>query len=194
MSFNKGSGTTATGIGGSITNMTTSDWSVETPLGTGYSFASDNVAKSVTLGWHYKNINDALSASLWINHTALTGQERYLFVYCGSGALYRFVLNSGGQLMLQYYDGASYTDLFQINNFRDNLQEGQWHHLAYTFDESFGAFYLDGEEQARFTPAQALACPGGKIDRVRIADGNAPNGVTGFIDDVMVWPALYNDN
>ena len=69
------------------------------------------------------------------------------------------------------------------------INDGQWHHLAGTFDGSQGVLYLDGAPQSAVTMAVDAKSSGRKT-RWAIGNhlGQIGTGFRGVIDDVRIWP------
>jgi hypothetical protein len=66
-----------------------------------------------------------------------------------------------------------------------NLADGQWHHVAATFDGTTRSVYVDGVLKGSDTPKRHRVPP--KATNVRIGSTNNSEYFNGSIDDVAIW-------
>ena len=125
---------------------------------------------------------DAFTITAWVKTTA-TG-EKHIFGWTDPtyGALFR--INSG---VLEYgeWDGVTYGNITAGSG----LNDGQWHHVAVTFDNTATELYIDG------VPANSgtVATTYGTIAVTAVSVGNlgdwtpATRSITGSLDDVRLY-------
>jgi hypothetical protein len=120
--------------------------------------------------------DNAITVCAWVWHEAfITGQvERYVtaepeiaVIRKESDGRLHFYINAGGTL--------------QHLRVSDVLTEGEWHHVAGTWDGKTQRLYLDGVEIASQTPGGALGTTSG----VRFS--NTPEPLNGMLDDARIY-------
>jgi hypothetical protein len=96
-----------------------------------------------------------LTIELWVRHYGTPGNYRYLvskgFDNCAA-ASYAIYTGETAGLRFYVYDGVN----FQNGLSRDagaGVWDGNWHHIAGTYDGAVIRFYVDGEEMGIGTPA-----------------------------------------
>jgi len=72
-----------------------------------------------------------------------------------------------------------------------DLLNGQWRHVAATFDGTNRVIYLDGTEIRRDTPSSPNVA---KNDNIRIGSSNLQEYFDGLIDEVRVWKVARSQN
>ena len=120
--------------------------------------------------------DNAITVCTWVWHEEfVTGQvERYVtaepeiaVIRKETDGRLHFYINAGGSL--------------QHLRVSDVLTEGQWHHVAGTWDGQTQRLYLDGVEIANQTPGGALGTTSG----VRFS--NTPEPLNGMLDDTRIY-------
>ena len=125
-------------------------------------------------GFNYSN--NAITVCAWVWHDAFrTGQvERYVTAEPEIGVIRK---ETDGRLHFYINTGGTLRHLWVS----DVLTEGQWYHIAGTWDGLTQRLYIDGVEIASQTPGGVLNGTSG----VRLS--NAPEPLNGMLDDVRIY-------
>ena len=120
--------------------------------------------------------NNAITVCAWVWHEAFrTGQvERYVTAEPEIAVIRK---EADGRLHFYINTGGSLRHL----HVSDVLAEGQWHHVAGTWDGLTQRLYLNGVEIASQTPGGVLGTTSG----LRLS--NTPEPLNGMLDDVRVY-------
>lgn len=84
--------------------------------------------------------SESLTVAAYINIPSASGTRQWV---AGHGDNYGLVINKDGDIQFYYYNGSSWpTITIDVNDLRD----GQWHHIAGSFDASTGQLqaFVDG--------------------------------------------------
>jgi len=172
--FDEDSGTTAMDSSGSGPNipLVNTTWE-EGYLGGAVHFHGEGYGQDTAFTFS----ENAITVCAWVWHDAfVAGQvERYVTIGPEVAVIRR---NSDGRLHFYATVGGSFSHIYVS----DVLTEGQWHHVAGTWDGTTQILYLDGVELARLTPAGVLA--GGTMVRLSSPDGEPLNGM---LDDARIY-------
>lgn len=106
---------------------------------------------------------------------------------CNAGS-YGMFLNAAGAVVFMIYDGV---DFYISPDTGASLWDGEWHHVAGTYDGSDVRMYLDGGEVGTATPAAIAinyALPDGDDLYIGAFRGSCDLLFDGDIDAVRVWP------
>jgi len=122
-------------------------------------------------------ITNEITVSAWVWHDAFRiGElERYLTVRTEIAVIRK---KADGRLQFYIKTNGS-TRHLQVS---DVLVEGQWQHVAGTWDGTTQRLYLDGVEIASQTPGGVLDSVSGNVD---LSSGNEP--INGRLDDARVY-------
>ena len=125
----------------------------------------------------FASSGNAITVCAWVWHDAfLAGQvERYVTVGPEIAVIRR---NSDDRLHFYITTDGTFSHLFV----GDVLTEGQWHHVAGTWDGLVQRLYLDGVEIGSAEPGGTLG--GGTMMRLSSPDGEPLNGM---LDDVRIY-------
>ncbi len=97
--------------------------------------------------------------------------------------VFRIDTNHGLLRIFEQEVGEDYSSHIQIP--LDAWQEGQWHHIAYTWGDGERVAYVDGVEKGRASPGRGLPTLGAFF---RIGAGNWAMGPAHcLIDEVRIW-------
>jgi len=127
---------------------------------------------------------NAITLCTWVWHDAFAASqvERYVTIGPEVAVIRR---NSDGRLHFYATIGGSFSHIYVS----DVLTEGEWHHIAGTWDGATQILYLDGVEVARLTPTGVLTA--GTMVRLSSPDGEPLNGM---LDDARIYDrALSQD-
>jgi len=129
-------------------------------------------------------IKPTYGASYWMVSKADTGKKEYIFGLWGSGVvIWALYSNDGGSQYIQQYDGVDR---------RSALADGNWHHLAATYDGSEAetglTFYVDNSAVTAGRSINGYSDLNDSGGNLRIG-GWATNSNTflGYIDEVSMW-------
>ncbi|MBN2593732.1 MAG: hypothetical protein JXA81_09515, partial [Sedimentisphaerales bacterium] len=120
--------------------------------------------------------DNAITVCTWVRHESFVANqvERYVtaepeiaVIRKETDGRLHFYINAGGSL--------------QHLRVSDVLTEGEWHHVAGTWDGQTQRLYLDGVEIASQTPGGALGTTSG----VRLS--NTPEPLNGMLDDARIY-------
>lgn len=158
----------------------------------------DNTNDAVTITDVENMGTTALSVEMWVK---TTGTDEAFFSYANSAGDNAFLLYSvGDQIRIQVNDGAE-----SINTGSTNIRDGQWHHIAATYDSSetdgtlSAKIYLDGAAVATTGTASTAAIVAngtimlGQDQDVIGSVGAAPDATdaasafSGEMNEVRVW-------
>lgn len=142
---------------------------------TSYNF--DGTNDLTVTGYKGVNSNGARSISTWIKSTNVATQG---VVHWGaSGTLSRssFKVNSGGEIRFEWQGG----NMFGTTNIAD----GQWHHVALSYDGATATLYVDGV--AEKTSAVVLNTGNAGETDVNIGSQLGGANFIGELDDVRVY-------
>jgi len=172
--FDDGAGTTATdssGFGPDIPLVDTT-WE-EGVLGGAVHFHRAGYGRDT----NYSFSGNAITICAWAWHDAFaTNQvERYVTVGPEVAVIRR---NSDGRLHFYITTGGVFSHIYVS----DVLKEGQWHHVAGTWDGATQRLYLDGVEIATRAPTGTLSA--GTMIRLSSPDGEPLNGM---LDDARIY-------
>ena len=128
------------------------------------------------------DITDEITLSIWVNANDMLNGENNCWLGKGDNT-YAIKHQTGNYLEFFVYDGSwhstSYTtDLDSLN--------GDWHHMAGTFDGTDLRFYLDGEEAATLAFAGNI---GTATHAVTIGENSQATGryFDGMLDDARIY-------
>ncbi|MBN2131466.1 MAG: LamG domain-containing protein [Sedimentisphaerales bacterium] len=172
--FDEGSGTTAMDSSGSGPDISLVNTTWEGGyLGGAVHFHGEGYGADTAFTFS----ENAITLCTWVWHDAFAaGQvERYVTMGPEAAVIRR---NSDGRLHFYATIGGSFSHIYVS----DVLTEGQWHHVAGTWDGTTQILYLDGVEIARLTPTGVLT--GGTMVRLSSPDGEPLNGM---LDDVRIY-------
>jgi len=121
--------------------------------------------------------DNAITLCTWVWHDAFAANqvERYVTVGPEAAVIRR---NSDGRLHFYVTVGGAFSHIYVSNV----LTEGEWHHVAGTWDGVTQILYLDGVEVARLTPTGVLTS--GTMVRLSSPDGEPLNGM---LDDARIY-------
>ncbi|MHC4520908.1 MAG: LamG-like jellyroll fold domain-containing protein, partial [Planctomycetota bacterium] len=121
--------------------------------------------------------DNAITLCAWVWHDAfVTGQvERYVTVGPEIAVIRR---NSDGRLHFYMTPGGAFSHIY----IGDVLTEGEWRHVAGTWDGDTQILYLDGEVIGTATPTGALGT--GTMVRLSSPDGEPFNGL---LDEARIY-------
>jgi len=171
--FNEGTGTIAADSIGNGPDITLVDATWEEGVsGTAVHFHGAGYGRDTA----YSYTDDAITLCTWVWHdTFRTGVERYVTIG-GEVAVIR--RNSDGRLHFYMTTSGTMRHLYVA----DVLTEGEWHHVAGTWDGTTQRLIFDGVEIASQTPGGTLA--DGTMLRLSSPDGEPLNGK---LDDVRIY-------
>ncbi|MEN6427822.1 MAG: LamG-like jellyroll fold domain-containing protein [Phycisphaerales bacterium] len=121
--------------------------------------------------------SNAVTLCAWVWHDAFAGSavERYVTIG-GEVAVIR--RNGDGRLHFYITVAGAFSHIYVS----DVLTEGEWRHVAGTWDGVTQRLYLDGVEIAKLTPSGTLSA--GTMVRLSSPDGEPLNGM---LDDVRIY-------
>jgi len=189
-----GTGTTITdqGSGGNDATLVNGPtFSTDVPVGpltNTYSLSLDGTDDYVALGNSSDLAPSNITVSLWFKASGTVGTFNYLFAR--EGALY-------GSYLLRYtsankfnifigHAGGSTTDITSSSTY--TLTD--WHHVAFTYDQTNLKLYVDGSEAASvakttaidYTPSTSYG-----TDNTYIGKGTFADNAEGLIDEVAIF-------
>ena len=137
-----------------------------------------------------------VTAEAWVRRAGSPGAFVYVLSKGAGGcnaASYALYTGSEGGLTFYVYDGSSYWLASSVA--AASIWDGEWHHVAGTYDGSFLHLYVDGVEIGSGTPAPPidydLPSRAFLIGNYR---GSCDLPFTGAIDNVRIWSrALSGD-
>jgi hypothetical protein len=128
------------------------------------------------------DITDEITLAIWVNANDMGNSEHNCWMGKGDNT-YAIKHQSGNFIEFFIYDGdwhsTQYTkDLESLN--------GEWHHMAGTFDGSELKFYLDGEQAANLVYSGTI---GTTTDNVTLAENSQATGryFDGMLDDARIY-------
>jgi len=139
-----------------------------------------------------------ITVEAWVKNSEMPGRIKYIIskVYddkLGNHSSYAFY--TGGSGGLRFYVGSVSTWVGSPDA-GDSLWDGNWHHIAGTYDGSMIRLFVDGEEIKEGYPATlTIAYDGGDLYIGHYCPYyNYPTCFPGHIDEVRIWnTALSSD-
>ena len=132
-----------------------------------------------------------ITVEAWVKNSEMPGRIKYIIskVYddkLGNYSSYAFY--TGGSGGLQFYVGSASTWVGSPDA-GDSLWNGNWHHIAGTYDGSMVRLFVDGEEVGMGTSATpTIAYDGGDLYIGHYCPYyNYPTCFLGLIDEVRIW-------
>lgn len=137
--------------------------------------AASNVAVASSSGLDVA----ALTMEMWLRPAAIPGDRAGLLDNSGQ---YRLFLHSGGRIRCRVTGGA---ELFTAN---DAVTQGQFTHVACTYDGAVMRIYIDGTESTSLPFVGSIPTGGGSLT---IAQNN-PSGdnLEGALDSLRMWSRI----
>jgi hypothetical protein len=127
------------------------------------------------------DITEAITLSAWANTADANNAEHNPFITKGDQA-YALKHNTSNQIEAFIYDGDWHTVTYDI----DDSFNGEWHHLASTYDGLNLRLYVDGALQATGEHAGSIAGTEYNVNLGRNAQ-NADRLYNGLIDEVRIY-------
>ena len=127
------------------------------------------------------NITEAITLSAWVNPADANNAEHNPFVTKGDQA-YAIKHNTSNQIECFIYDDTWYTAAFPI----DDSFNGEWHHVASTYDGLHLRLYVDGALRATLEHAGSIAAGTFNVNIGRNAQ-NTDRLYNGLIDEVRIY-------
>ncbi len=131
--------------------------------------------------------NNPVSISMWFKTTANTPSSAFINYYtaCTTGEDYFFTGIYNGN-RLSFTNGVGLTAFEQ-----NNLNNGEWHHIAISYDGSWVQFYLNGKLNTQNFQSSSQFPLNGIYDMVignlSVNQCNDPHYFMGSIDEVRVY-------
>ena len=129
------------------------------------------------------------SMELWVNTTTTVADEGYLVTDQSGGAVAQILTNGNGTWRVEISN-----DLTNFKTYSSSVtvNDGQWHHLAYTFDATGNGtlkLYVDGVEDTSVTKTLDANLPSFSLtDELQMGvERGGNNFVDARIDEVRVW-------
>jgi hypothetical protein len=141
-----------------------------------------------------------ITVEAWVKNSEAPGIYKYIIskVYdakLGSYSSYAFY--TGGSGGLRFYVGSASTSWVGSPDAGASLWDGNWHHIAGTYDGSKVRLFVDGEEEGTGTPTPAtIAYDGGNLYIGYYGPYTHPTLTTyfpGLIDEVRIWDIALTD-
>jgi hypothetical protein len=128
------------------------------------------------------NITDEITLAIWVNANDNGNSEHNCWMGKGDNT-YAIKHQSGNYLEFFIYDGDWHSTHYTTNLTSLN---GDWHHMAGTFDGSELKFYLDGELAANLVYSGTI---GTTSDHVTIGENSQATGryFDGMLDDARIY-------
>ena len=128
------------------------------------------------------DITDEITLSIWVNANDNGNGENNCWMGKGDNT-YAIKHQTGNYLEFFIYDGAWHSTNYSTNITALN---GEWHHMAGTFDGSELKFYLDGEQAANLVYSGTI---GTSADDVTIGENSQATGryFDGMLDDARIY-------
>jgi hypothetical protein len=197
---NLGSGTTITdqgsgGNNGTIVNgssgNTSPAYSTDVPVGplsNSYALEFDGTDDYVALGNSSDLAPSNITVSLWLKASGTVGTFNYLFAREGAtygSYLLRYTSANKFNIFIGHAGGAT-TDITSSSTY--TLTD--WHHVAFTYDQTNLKLYVDGSEAASvakttaidYTPSTSYG-----TDNTYIGKGTFADNAEGLIDEVAIF-------
>lgn len=138
-----------------------------------------------------------VTAEAWVRRAGSPGPFAYVLSKGAStciAASYAIYSGFSGGLTFYVYDGSSYR--LSSRDAGRSVWDGEWHHVAGTYDGSLVRLYVDGVEVGSGTPAPPIAYGLPSSDDFYIGNyrGSCDRPFTGEIDDVRIWPRPLQAN
>ncbi len=134
------------------------------------------------------NITNNLSISAWVYTTAANAYQTIVDKGNYNGAYidnYRFMINNTGQLNFSWQHGDGVWHIYGANTV---LTLNTWHHVAITYANPNGAFYLDGNADGTFSDANAPTASAYDLSiGVSGPAGSEINPFSGSIDELKIY-------
>lgn len=165
-------GTAATSAGGTNYELRT--------LPGGFGFIFDGATNPLTIpGFTGINGDGKRSVACWIKTTANTANTGIVH-WGASGAFSRssFKFNKSGTIRFEYQGGG--------HNGVTIVNDGNWHHIAYTYDGSTIKLYVDGVEDFTISGKTLRTGEAGETD-VNIGSQGTGAKFQGALDDVRIY-------
>lgn len=145
--FDEGSGTTAVDLSGNQQTgvLSGTTWTSDAAYGTGVCFSGQSSQRVTTLVDVPTPAAFTISAWIKVDPALNTGAGIVAF-----GDSLGFWVDAGGRLILYIWNGTGWQPLTvtaeQMNLNRIGLKDGQWHHVAGSYDPTSGfAIFVDGQ-------------------------------------------------
>jgi Concanavalin A-like lectin/glucanases superfamily len=130
------------------------------------------------------NITQQITLAIWVNANDMGNSQHNCWMGKGDNT-YAIKHQAGNYLEFFIYDGA-----WHSTQYATNIQSlnGEWHHMAGTFDGSELKFYLDGELAANLVYSGTI---GTTTDPVTMAENSQATGR--YFDGMLDDPRIYNE-
>ncbi|MBN1359660.1 MAG: discoidin domain-containing protein [Sedimentisphaerales bacterium] len=175
-----GNATDGSGNGNDGTLMGGATWTAGGKVGGALSLngtdAYANCGNGATL-----NITEAITLSAWVNPADANNGQHNPFVTKGDQA-YAIKHNTSNQIETFIYDDNWYTATTDI----DDSFDGEWHHVAATYDGLHLRLYVDGALRATTEHAGSIASATYNVNLGRNAQ-NTDRLYSGLIDEVRIY-------
>jgi hypothetical protein len=148
--------------------------------------------------YDYVNVLDSstlepskITVEAWVKNSETPGRIKYIIskVYDGKlGNYSSYAFYTGGSGGLRFYVGSTSTWVGSPDA-GDSLWDGNWHHIAGTYDGSVVRLFVDGEEVKEGNPATlTIAYDGGDLYiGCYCPYYDYPTCFPGLIDEVRIW-------
>ncbi len=169
-------------VGTAATSAGATNYELRTLPG-GFGFIFDGTTNPLTIPG-YTGINGAESRSVacWIKTTANTANTAIVH-WGASGSFSRssFKYNKTGTIRFEYQGGG--------HNSATAVNDGEWHHIAYTYDGSTIKLYVDGVEDFTISDKILRTGEAGETD---VTIGSQAGGAKfqGSLDDVRIYDSV----
>ena len=130
------------------------------------------------------DITEEITLAVWVNANDMLNSEHNCWLGKGDNA-YAIKHQSGNYLEFFMYDGEWHSTNYSTE--LDSLN-GDWHHMAGTFDGSELKFYLDGELAANLVYSGTI---GTATHNVTIGENSQATGR--YFDGMLDDPRIYNE-
>ena len=130
------------------------------------------------------DITEEITLAIWVNANDMGNSQHNCWLGKGDNT-YAIKHQSGNFLEFFIYDGDWHSTEYTTNITALN---GEWHHMAGTFDGSELKFYLDGEEAANLVYSGTI---GTTTDDVTIGENSQATGR--YFDGMLDDPRIYNE-
>lgn len=131
-----------------------------------------------------------VTADAWVRRAGSPGRFAYVLSKGASGceaASYALYSGVGGGLTFYVYDGWNYR--LSSPDAGTAVWDGEWHHVAGTYDGSLVHLYVDGVQIGSGTPAPPIGygLPSDEAFYIGNYRGSCDRPFTGAIDNVRIW-------